>query len=368
VIFQTLQLPLVVLPGRGFLFCKMPSNPKNDNRSFSERSGDEEVYSSDESVDDDEVVSLSREARRIQAHDSSSSSSSDEESIHDNDDSDNDTSDEDDDDDEESASGDESSTMMQPEERALSLPLSERLKRDAEKGVNMKQRRERQRAVLHTVTDRLQKEKQPSALVKLNKKKSKHAPTEASSKRPSRQNIFDLNESGLGISIGEHRYKPRDPRKSSLHGRINAEQFDKNYAFLKEIREKEIEKLKLQIRARKMTGPKGQERRKRLGITKDGRTVEDDHAELKKLSQEKSDWERQMIAIQAEKTVQQQLKSKPYHPKRKEYKKMLNIAKFDEIRKRGGDAAIAKVIAKRRKKNKSKDANLLGGIGGRPGR
>jgi hypothetical protein len=26
------------------------------------------------------------------------------------------------------------------------------------------------------------------------------------------------------------------------------------------------------------------------------------------------------------------------------------------------------VIAKRRKKNKSKDANLLGGIGGRPGR
>jgi ribosomal RNA-processing protein 36 len=347
----------------------MPTNQrgKTFSRESSSSSSDEESASSDSDSFDDEA-SLSREARRMQAHDTSSSSS-DEESVHDNnvnndDVIDNDTSDEDD----ESASDDESSSsMLLEDERALSLPLSERLKRDAEKGVNMKQKRERQKAALQAVTDRLQKDK-PSALVKPNKKKSKHAPTEASSKRPPshRRNVFDLNESGLGISIGEHRYKPRDPRKSSLHGRINVEQFDKNYGFLKEIREKEIERLKSHIRARQMTGPKGQERRKRLGITNDGRTVEDDQAELKKLTQEKSDWERQMIAIQAEKTVKQQLKSKPYHPKRKEYKKMLNLAKFDEIRKRGGDAAISKVIAKRRKKNKSKDANLLGGVGSRP--
>jgi hypothetical protein len=35
-------------------------------------------------------------------------------------------------------------------------------------------------------------------------------------------------------------------------------------------------------------------------------------------------------------------------------------AKYEEIRKRGGDRAVDKVVAKRRKKNKSKDAGLLG--------
>ena len=49
-----------------------------------------------------------------------------------------------------------------------------------------------------------------------------------------------------------------------------------------------------------------------------------------------------------------------YFPKRKELKRLHLEAKFDELRKRGGDKAVDKALAKRRKKNKSKDAGLLG--------
>jgi len=64
-------------------------------------------------------------------------------------------------------------------------------------------------------------------------KKSKHAPTEMSSKRRdfySRK--ADLNSSGIGVSIGANKYKPRDPRMVSLSGHLDTDLFDKRYAFL----------------------------------------------------------------------------------------------------------------------------------------
>jgi hypothetical protein len=48
-----------------------------------------------------------------------------------------------------------------------------------------------------------------------------------------------------------------------------------------------------------------------------------------------------------------------YYPKRSELKKMEAEAKFDEIRKRGGDEAVDAAIAKRRKKNVSKEARSM---------
>ena len=67
-------------------------------------------------------------------------------------------------------------------------------------------------------------------------KKSKHAPTEMSSKRRdfySRKT--DLNSSGIGVSIGANKYKPRDPRMVSLSGHLDADLFEKRYGFLDEV-------------------------------------------------------------------------------------------------------------------------------------
>jgi hypothetical protein len=68
------------------------------------------------------------------------------------------------------------------------------------------------------------------------RKKSKHAPTEMSSKRRdfySRKT--DLNSSGIGVSIGANKYKPRDPRMISLSGRLDEDLFEKRYSFLNEV-------------------------------------------------------------------------------------------------------------------------------------
>lgn len=48
-----------------------------------------------------------------------------------------------------------------------------------------------------------------------------------------------------------------------------------------------------------------------------------------------------------------------YYPKRNELRRMELEAKFEEIRKRGGDEAVDKAIAKRRKKNVSKSHKLM---------
>ena len=48
-----------------------------------------------------------------------------------------------------------------------------------------------------------------------------------------------------------------------------------------------------------------------------------------------------------------------YYPKRSELRKMELEAKFEEIRKRGGDEAVDKAIAKRRKKNVAKSHKLM---------
>jgi hypothetical protein len=74
---------------------------------------------------------------------------------------------------------------------------------------------------------------------KSKRKKSKHAPTEMSSKR---RDFFsrgkpDLNSSGIGVSIGANKYKPRDPRMVSLSGHLDTDLFEKRYSFLHEVSE-----------------------------------------------------------------------------------------------------------------------------------
>ena len=48
-----------------------------------------------------------------------------------------------------------------------------------------------------------------------------------------------------------------------------------------------------------------------------------------------------------------------YHLKRREKKRLELEARFDNLRKSGGDAAVDKAIAKRRKKAAAKDRRLM---------
>lgn len=199
------------------------------------------------------------------------------------------------------------------------------------------------------------------------RKKSKHAPTEMSSKR---RDYFargrpDLNSSGIGVSVGANKYKPRDPRMVSLSGHLDADVFEKRYGFLDEVQDKEIEKLKGRVSAWKATGKKGQRARKKLGLTQGNYTLENDQEELTRLLQERAERKKASLVRAAKRSVKQKIREDVasgkgvYYPKRSELRKMELEAKFEEIRKRGGDEAVDKAIAKRRKKNVAKSHKLM---------
>ena len=252
------------------------------------------------------------------------------------------------------------------------LPLHERIQKREERGLSLQNSRKRKSQALQVASERLAKFKERKSKTKDNdptslsskSKKSKHAPTEVSSKRSDffKRGAPKLNESGIGVEIGANRYKPLDPRTSNLSGHYNEEQFEQNYAFLEKIRQKEISKLKKQIAARKITGRKGQSLRKKLGISNKG-SLEEDQEELKRLQQERADLERRKLNRAAKQQVKKKMreqveqgKSGAYFLKRKEKRRLELEAKMEQIRKKGGDAAVEKAISKRRKKQKSRDA------------
>ena len=262
------------------------------------------------------------------------------------------------------------------DEKESSLSLAERLARQEEQQLqassHLTERRQRQSKALKIASQRLAASKEASKTFK-STKKSKHAPTEVSSKRKDffqrqKQAPQETFLNGLGVDVGAHRYKPRDPRMSSLQGHFNAGHFDHHYAFLQDLRTQEIDTLKKRIAAWKTKGKKGQKKRRDLNLTQSQSSLEQDQAELKRLMQEKAAVEREQVDRAAKQAVKKKLQQEVtdgkrgvYFPKRREMKRMHLEARFEELRKRGGDKAVDKAVAKRRKKNKSKDSGLLGG-------
>ena len=205
-----------------------------------------------------------------------------------------------------------------------------------------------------------------SSVVK--KKKSKHAPTVASSSRKAyfQRGAPDLNSSGLGVAVGANKYKPRDPRMQSLSGYLDNNVFEKRYEFLEQVQSDEIEKIKERCKAWKVTGSKGNKLRRKLGMTKDGRMAEDDDEELKTLVQERAARRDAKMRSAAKSAVKKKLredvadgKRGVYHLKRREMKELELSARFDQLRKKGGDSAVNKVLAKRRKRKMGKDSGLM---------
>ena len=201
------------------------------------------------------------------------------------------------------------------------------------------------------------------------KKKSKHAPTSASSLRSAyySRGAPDINSSGIGVSIGANRYKPRDPRMQSLSGHLDQDTFEKRYEFLEEMQEKEISRLQDRCKAWKMTGKKGQRTRRKLGLTSmDASAAEGDETELTRLMQERSSRIKERTSRTRRREIKKKLrdgvssgKRGAYYLKKRDLKKLELGQKFDELNKKGGDTLIEKTLAKKRKKNMGKASNIM---------
>ncbi len=200
------------------------------------------------------------------------------------------------------------------------------------------------------------------------KKKSKHTPTCVSSLRNAHfsRGAPELNSSGIGVAIGQNRYKPRDPRHQSLSGHFDQNVFEERYEFLEKIQDDEIEKLKERCKAWKMTGKQGQRKRKKLGLTSGDTDEVNDQAELNRLIQERAARSNAKIQTAAKRTVKKKLKEDvasgkkgAYYLKKRELKTMELEAKFEELKKIGGDKKVNEAIARRRKKKMGKDSSLM---------
>mmetsp|Transcript_21689 Transcript_21689/g.44711 ORF Transcript_21689/g.44711 Transcript_21689/m.44711 type:complete len:352 (+) Transcript_21689:190-1245(+) len=197
------------------------------------------------------------------------------------------------------------------------------------------------------------------------KGRSKHCPTEASSRRSDfyRRGAPDLNSSGIGVAVGANRYKPCDPRAEGLSGHFDLDAFEKRYAFLEEIRMSEISALEKRIAARKATGKKGQKLRRKLGLsTNIGGSLEEDQMELVRLKRERSELQRSLVKRKAKQAVKKRIRNEvaegkrgAHHLKQREIRSLELEASFEELRKRGGDGAVEKELAKKRKKKAAKD-------------
>ncbi|KAG7341580.1 rRNA biogenesis protein RRP36 [Nitzschia inconspicua] len=351
---------------------KRKRNPENsEDGEASSSSGD---YSNDGS-DNNNYYYSNEEMDRDDDADTNNSDSESEE----------DSNDDDDDDDDDSNSSDSEASIQD-------LPLQERLRRKEEQSKNFQSVRQRKSQALQEASQRLAQLKQKKTKEQRNndsdnddddkddadvamqkkktkKKKSKHRPTEVSSKRSDffRRGAPKLNESGIGVEIGAKRYKPIDPRVSSLSGHFNQDQFQRNYAFLEEMRNQEIGQCRKRIAAFKATGDRGRRLRRKLGLDgSDPSGLEEEEARLKTLTQERANLERSKIDRTAQRNVKAKIREQvasgqrgAYFLKRKEKKSLEMEEKLKELQKRGGKKAVDKMLDRKRRKNKSRDAGMF---------
>jgi ribosomal RNA-processing protein 36 len=201
-------------------------------------------------------------------------------------------------------------------------------------------------------------------------RKSKHAPTEVSSKKRDfysrQQNTTSLGSRGINFEAAGivHYYKPHDPR-SMIDGSSGSKRIDEEYEFLDDIMKTEMDTLKQRIAAWKATGRLGKKAMRKLNICNTG-SLEEDQQKLKQLKEQLTQRQRAAAQRAAKVTLKRRMeqdiaegKTGAYYLKRKERRKLELEATFEELRKRGGDNAINKAMAKRRKKNASKDHKYI---------
>lgn len=206
------------------------------------------------------------------------------------------------------------------------------------------------------------------------RKTSKHRPTEASSKRYDfYKNLTSLNERGIGVDLGAHKYKPRDPRlepttDKNLHG---SKTNDDEMQFYQQLQKDEMKRLQSRIKAWKTTGKAGKRKRKALGLTANtsaadlSEALALDQARYHQLKDQLAAQERATVQAAATSLVQQHQRDlskragKAVYLKRRQVKELTQAARLEQVKQRYGDKAVEKIVTKRRKREKSRDAKRL---------
>ena len=200
------------------------------------------------------------------------------------------------------------------------------------------------------------------------KRRSKHAPTEASSLRKDFFGALRQRQSvgeGWGIDVQANRYKPRDPRMSSMSGHYNQDHFLHHYGFLQNQRRDEIDKLQRRLQARQhKTKRRTTALRRELRST----TLQQDTDLLQRLQEQERFFVQTKNQRQAQLSVKRQLQQqatltgKAFYLKRRDKKRLLvqHQSKQQQQSQPARDNQ-QKVLAKRRQKNKSKHSKMLKG-------
>ncbi|PHH55942.1 rRNA biogenesis protein rrp-36 [Ceratocystis fimbriata CBS 114723] len=172
----------------------------------------------------------------------------------------------------------------------------------------------------------------------LQKRSSKHAPQEMSSKRPvSRKRDF-------GVS---NKPTARDPRFDPLTGEVNETLIRKAYGFLKDYRASEIVDLKARVRKAKTEEERAELKRELLVL------------ESKRKTEERK--EHQQSVIDEHKRKEKELVAqgkKPYYLKQAELKKQVLVDRFKSMKKRDVDKAIMRKRKKVAGKEKKEMAQM----------
>ena len=103
--------------------------------------------------------------------------------------------------------------------------------------------------------------------------------------------------------------------------------------------------------------------RKKLGV--DIENTEEDKERLSTLLNQRGERNKSQVVRNAKSSVKRAIAARvseggaAYYPKQREIKKMEAEARYDELKKKGGQGAVKKALEKRRKKNSAKDKKLL---------
>ncbi|EJT97780.1 DUF947-domain-containing protein [Dacryopinax primogenitus] len=177
---------------------------------------------------------------------------------------------------------------------------------------------------------------------------TKHAPTEATSKRPVPR---------LRSSLPSLAPQPRDPRFTTLSGTLSLPHVRQNYAFLSDVQSQEVGQLREAVKLAKRRLPSTPEEKR-----------DEAEAELARLAGalKRAESVRESNTRQAhEASVLRKLKKEEmtkraqgkgeWHMKRSEKKKVLLEAKFERLKEEGGQRAVGKALRKREKREGEKE-------------
>uniref|UniRef100_K3WEB5 rRNA biogenesis protein RRP36 n=1 Tax=Globisporangium ultimum (strain ATCC 200006 / CBS 805.95 / DAOM BR144) TaxID=431595 RepID=K3WEB5_GLOUD len=168
------------------------------------------------------------------------------------------------------------------------------------------------------------------------KRVSKNHPLEISSKR---------QVSRFKTVVEVKKKKLVDPRFDSLSGRLNQDLFKKSYAFLDEYKQNELDELKRKLKFAKAT-TRREELKNEINLRSQELTENKKQEKIKSALTKRKREERE--AVESGKN--------PFYLKRKDKKKLELQTKFQDLQESG---RLSKFMAKKRKKNASKDHRWL---------